>query len=335
MSTEQSLLRDLTAQSRSVVQVLLAWAKEDRGSAVADCSRDLTLFRDARVLHATYTRDDTISMLDAVTASARAAVTQCHEQLTLSVCELVRAVLAEADKQRVVLELEPLAALNARRSLTPAQLASQKLLVSSGGGSGGGPSGGGGGARLPALAPLDSAADTARQLQQANELVRKLRERLHAVEDQYSKVMDEKSRLTGANMYLGDQLASEEQRAAASAAAAALTRGAAAAAAAPVAAAPAPQPAATGAGADATALRRELDSLRESHARDVAALQKQVAALQKEQQGKLAESTQFQAMRKMLRDKTALVAKLRELLKPHNPAAAAAGDDDIAADDDD
>lgn len=315
------LTKGLTStESQQIVNTFIGWARDDRERAIADCSRDIALFREAQVARPTYTREETVAMLDSIAATVRATVTTSHEKFTESCALLCRAVLAEADMQRVLLTgVKTVEALNSRRNLSAAELATQRTLMSAPGGP-----------RPGALAPIGGdgggGGDLKLQLQQANDMIRNLREKLHLVEDQYRKVMDEKSRLQGANFYLGDQLLTEEQR---------VTKERQQAS--------ANSSAVTAAGQKtAAALQQELDAVKAQHTKDIDAHRKELMALNKkvndlvkEQQGKLGESGQFQSMKKMLREKTDQVKKLRDLLRPHNPAAAGADDDIEAAEDDD
>ena len=295
----------LTAESRGIINTFLTWAKSDRDGAVADCSRDVTMFRDGTIVQSTYTRAEAAALLDSVASTVRATVVSSHEKLTQSVAELMRCVLADADAQRVMLSVKPLDALNKHRAVSASELAAQKMLAS--------------GPQRSALVPMGGAGDAAKQLAQANDLIRSLREKLHAVEDRYRAVMDEQSRLVGKNHFLGDHLASEEQRLAQERQSLSATA----------------RDAATAGDKTVAQLQRDGAAAAAAHRDEVAALNKKVTDLTREQLGKLSESSQFQAMKTMLREKTARVKKLRDLLRPHNPAAAAGGDSDIATDDDD
>jgi uncharacterized phage infection (PIP) family protein YhgE len=302
--------------SRNIIAQLLGWSRAERDRVLRDSDLDIRTFRDGSLLAPMYAKHEVAQLLDGLAVSVRSSVGKAFDDLTVSVAELTRAVLAEADMQRVLLDsVNAVASLNRLRSLSAAELGDQRVALSALGPS-----------RSMALAPMDAGDDTSRQLQQANEQIRKMRERLNAMQDQYERVMQEKSQLQSDKFALGDQVAHGSQR---------LADAQASASAAQALLANAGQ-------RTAEQLRGDMAQLAQAHAATVQQLQAQVgqaraesAQLQRDMQAKLSQSSQFVAMKQLVAAKSQKVAQLRNALRRYDPVAAGGDDDDIEAEEDD
>ncbi|EPY33706.1 hypothetical protein STCU_02060 [Strigomonas culicis] len=102
------------------------------------------------------------------------------ESTAAAAAELMRAVLREADLQRLVLKVDSMAVLTNAGGVNAMGHHGRQLLS--------GPS-----SRLAPITMADAGGEAARQLAEANAEVRRLREKLHQVTDAYTKVMNSRS----------------------------------------------------------------------------------------------------------------------------------------------
>ena len=155
-----------------------------------------------------------------------------------------------------------------------------------------------------ALAPIGGGGDTTKQLAEAHEEIRRLNERMRAMTLQFETAMRDRSELNQNVMTMQDSMST-------------------------------------------MAVQQQQMSLQQQQAMEqqnnefraqIQAMQAQAIEAQKELAGKLAASTQFQTLKRMLNEKNDLCKNLRSTLARYDPAAAAAAggaDDDIEAEDDD
>jgi hypothetical protein len=160
------------------------------------------------------------------------------------------------------------------------------------------------GARGGALAPIGGGGDVqARQLAEAHEEIRRLNERMRAMTIQFENAMNAKSELNQNVLSMQDTMSNlqvqQEQM--------------------------------------SLQQQQQMEAQNNEFRAQIKTLQAQAVEAQRELTGKLAQSTQFQTLKRMLNEKNDLCKTLRDSLARYDPAAAAiaAGTDDIDAEDED
>ncbi|RNF21896.1 uncharacterized protein Tco025E_03226 [Trypanosoma conorhini] len=287
----------LSAESRSVLDRYLQWARLACDGLKRGVHLDAANHQVGNVLQETYTREELKEILRGHTAVLLHSLEARVEKFAGTSAELLCAVLRDADRQRVTIEVDVNAVLSASANAAPAATATattgaastgllldhERQLLS-------GPRG-----RLAPLTVADADGEASRQLAEGKEEIRRLQEKVHRLTDAYAQVMNTRSVDTEKLLSMHDALQSRDA---------------------------------------AAARQREQE---EGVHQSVEELRTALAAARRELNTRLNQSTQYQEVKKILAHKNEQIRMLRAQLARYDPAFLQTGDgaDDTIVEEDD
>lgn len=188
----------LTSESRTIIDSFFRWAKLSLDKFKRDLGVESSAYQSGNLLRPTYTRDEVVLMLNGQMTMLQGLVDTQMDGTTAASAELMRAVLREADRQRLVLQLDATAVLNNIGGVNAMGEHGRRLL--------GGPTG-----RLAPITLAEAGGEAARQLEEANNEVQRLRGKLQEITDAYTQVMSNRSSDTANLLSMRDAMDSKEQ----------------------------------------------------------------------------------------------------------------------------
>ncbi|KAK7198020.1 hypothetical protein NESM_000757400 [Novymonas esmeraldas] len=188
----------LTSESRTVVDSFFRWSRLSLDKFKRDLTVEASAFQSGNVWRETYTKAEVAQMLSGQLALLLGVVDTQMEGTTAASAELMRAVLREADLQRLVLHVDATAVLNNAGGVNAMGEHGRQLLS--------GPTG-----RLAPLTLAEAGGEAARQLSEANAEVRRLQAKLQQVTDAYTQVMGGRSSDTANLLSMQDAMNDKER----------------------------------------------------------------------------------------------------------------------------
>jgi DNA repair exonuclease SbcCD ATPase subunit len=285
------------ASTTAILNTYDGWAAQRTTRVTSELEFEGQSYRDSRLANDTaYGRAEVATMLSEQLRAVIGVAVKEQEALAASSRALVKTILAENDRQRVPVEIDATAALNQGTHISAIEAAEQRVAAK-------------GPARLGALPSLNSGDAQAKQLSEAHEEIRRLNERMRAMQQRFEEAMNDRSKLNQDVLSMQDTIGSiskEKEQ---------LTV------------------------AQQQQLQQQHAQMQQQNAMyrgEVQSMRQQLVDAQKELTGKLSQSTQFLTLKRMLNEKNDLAKQLRASLMRYDPAAAAiGGSDDIEAEDDD
>ena len=309
----------LSQASRVVLDSFESWGRIARDQASRDSDFEARTFLDNQLLSSStsgFNKSDVEAILRGQLQLLNSSQEKSSYNMINASAELCRAVLREADKYSVPLQIDAskiLADASSKGTYVSEQAGHQNSLLMQG------PKG-----KLAPLSAVETGGEAGKRLAEANAEIQRLHSKMAAMAQQMQSVMGDKSGMTDAMMNLQDNLGSEAARA--SALKRQLEEEAARKAATPAASAPITN---TVTKTVEVSSKQDQDTIR--------ALRKEIAQLNKDMSAKLNQSTQFINMKKILTEKNSQVKELRKRLMMYDPTFAASfgGDDDLIEEDSD
>ena len=204
------VLSGLSNESKSIIDAYLHWAKLRHDKFRRDLEYEANAFRTGNLLSQTYNRSEVEAVLTGQLEVLIHSLEKQHQFITNSSAELCRCVLYEADRNRIPLNVNAVECLQNATAVTAMEQHELRLL--------GGPKG-----KLAPLTTVETGGEAGRQLAEANEVIRTLNEKVRRLTDQYTALMQERSRYSSDVFTLQDSLqatqhaldaaATDEQRA--------------------------------------------------------------------------------------------------------------------------
>jgi leucine zipper transcription factor-like protein 1 len=280
----QALVEGLSPASRDFLQKYFFWAKKKRSLHVKDIEGEIYEYKTVSLLDDTYNKADVIDILNGLLAILKVTVEKDQKDTTHTFGEILRQALLQADKGGV--EIHPdIECLDNVGLIATIGLLEKNVTEGKGAL---GPIGGGVPKPKPGAMPLApiSAAPVAPAGPSEKELEleaenKRIQEKLQKIQQQYTTMMQEKTKLS-------QELASIKDSTEATAA---------------------------NASARALALEKEKEELKAAIERKDA----EIESGQKQLTGKLADSSQFKTLKKLLNQKTQQVKELRTKLEKYEP----------------
>ncbi|ESL08051.1 hypothetical protein TRSC58_04254 [Trypanosoma rangeli SC58] len=187
----------LSAESRTIIDQYVQWTRLACDGLKRGVHMDAASHQVGNILQETYTRDELKDILSGHTAVLLHSLDARIEKFAGSSAELLRAVLRDADRQRVTIKVDVNAVLNAAAAATSAATAAttttagaaatsllldhERQLIS-------GPCG-----RLAPLTVADAEGEAIQQLAEAKEEIRRLQEKVRRLADAYAEVVSMRS----------------------------------------------------------------------------------------------------------------------------------------------
>jgi hypothetical protein len=180
------------SSSQEVADTYVSWAKQTSDRFCGDLEFESKSFQASRVFEQPYNARDVQLLLDdqcaALVGSVKKDAAVSHE----AAANLMKAIMAEMDRQRVPISVDTMNALNAATSMSAVEKAEQALLQRKQN------------ASLAPLTAIDKGDSTAKQLVVANEEIRRLHKAQRDMQQQLSAVLSDKSQLAGSVHSLQD-----------------------------------------------------------------------------------------------------------------------------------
>lgn len=179
----QQHLSGLTDHSRQTIDQFYRWSQLSLDKFKRDLAVEASAFSTGNLLQnpgVAYSRDQVSALLHGQLAMLQSLVSVQVESTTDAAAELTRAVLRDADRQRVAVTVDANAVLNNAGGVSAMGAHGRQLLS--------GPTG-----RLAPISLEAAGGEAARQLSEANEEVRRLQRKLQQVTDAYAQVMSGRS----------------------------------------------------------------------------------------------------------------------------------------------
>lgn len=186
-------LSGLTTESRHIIQQFFQWSKLSLDKFKRELSVEASAFASGNLHGIHYHRDDVAHMLQGQLTFLQDLVNTQVDSSTAAAAEVMRAVLREADRQRLTLTVDTAAVLSNAGGVKAMERHGQQLLS--------GPTG-----RLAPLTLADASGEAGRQLQDANEEVRRLQKKLQTVTDAYTNLMAGRSEDTAQLLNMHDAM---------------------------------------------------------------------------------------------------------------------------------
>jgi leucine zipper transcription factor-like protein 1 len=303
----QGLVQGLGPEAQDVLQRYFFWAKKKRSLHLKDIEGEWAEFRHASLIDQTYNKADVGDLLTGLLAILKVTVDKDQRETTQAFAEVLRQVFAQAHAAGVALTLD-LGTLDNPTHMASVAFLERNVLEGKGALA---PLGGVATRAMPSahpLAPLTAAAaappppptdagPSEREKELEGELAR-MQDKLLRVQQQYTAMMHEKTRLA-------QDLAAAQSGTDASA-------------------------------ADAATRARALEAEAADLKAVVAGKDREIAAAQQQLTGKLADSSQFKTLKKLLAQRTQHVKELRTRLNKYEPDSAATTTlvEDSSSDDD-
>lgn len=194
-------LSGLTSESRATIDSFLRWSHLSLDKFKRDLAVEASAYQTGNLIHETYGKEDVRAMLQGQLFMLQGVVDTQMEGTTAASAELIRAVLREADRQRLPLYIDATGVLNNAGGVNAMGEHGRQLMS--------GPSG-----RLAPLTLADASTEAARQLADANAEVRRLQSKLQQVTDAYTQVMSGRSADTQQLLSMQDAMNDKERMAA-------------------------------------------------------------------------------------------------------------------------
>ena len=301
---------ELQPASAAVLSQYQAWGKQVQAKYHRDLEYSSSAYAEGRLFDGQYGRAEVDSILKQHFQTLQTEVQKNHEHAVDSTSQLLKVLLCECDRHRVPITFDPQQLLHSvsGTQVSALELAEANVLAR-----------GGGVAGKRGLAPL-SAADkgdqTAKQLQSAQDEIARLNEKCRNLQQAVSDAAAERSKAKESFLQVQDSVATYETELG--------------------------HARAMNAEELQATIQRQQQQLQAQQAqvqeaeRRAAGMGHELTQLQHDMQGRLAQSSQFQNLKRMMAEKNEQVRALRQALSRYDPSAAMGGDDDIeAADDDD
>jgi leucine zipper transcription factor-like protein 1 len=194
-------LSGLTSESRAIIDNFFRWSKLSLDKFKRDLTVEASAFQSGNLWRPTYTKDEVTQMLNGQLAMLLGVVDTQVESTAAASAELIRAVLRQADLQRLTLTVDTMAVLNNAGGVNAMGEHGRQLMS--------GPTG-----RLAPLTLAEAGGEAARQLAEANAEVRRLQGKLQQVTDAYTQVMSGRSSDTANLLSMQDAMNDKERLAA-------------------------------------------------------------------------------------------------------------------------
>ncbi|RNE98158.1 hypothetical protein TraAM80_08936 [Trypanosoma rangeli] len=287
----------LSTESRTIIDHYLQWTRLACDGLKRGVHLDAASHQVGNILQETYTKDELKDILSGHTALLLHSLDARIEKFAGSSAELLRAVLRDADRQRVTIKVDVDAVLNAAAaaSAAPATSAATATTTTTAGAAAtsllldherqllSGPCG-----RLAPLTVADAEGEAIRQLAEAKEEIHRLQEKVRCLADAYAQVMSMRSVDTTTLLSMSDALQLRNVAAAAA-----------------------------GKKEQDEALNQSVDELRMA-----------LASARLELNTRLNQSTQYQDMKRILTHKNKQIRTLRAHLAEYDPAFLQKDNDD-------
>lgn len=194
-------LSGLTSESRNVIDGFFRWSRLSLDKFKRDLTVEAGAFQSGNLWRESYAKAEVAQMLNGQLALLLGVVDTQMEGTTAASAELMRAVLREADRQRLVLSIDATTVLNNAGGVNAMGEHGRQLMS--------GPTG-----RLVPLTLAEAGGEAARQLAEANAEVRRLQSKLQQVTDAYTQVMSGRSSDTANLLSMQDAMNDKERLAA-------------------------------------------------------------------------------------------------------------------------
>ncbi|CAG9568818.1 conserved hypothetical protein [Leishmania major strain Friedlin] len=194
-------LAGLTTGSRNVIDDFFRWSRLSLDKFKRDLTVEASAFQAGNLWREQYTKAEVAQMLNGQLALMLGVVDTQMEGTTAASAELMRAVLREADRQRVTLDIDVKSVLNNAGGVNAMGEHGRQLMS--------GPTG-----RLAPLTVEEASGEAARQLAEANAEVKRLQAKLQQVTDAYTQVMRGRSSDTENLLSMQDAMNDKERLAA-------------------------------------------------------------------------------------------------------------------------
>eukprot|EP01004_Peranema_trichophorum_P005839 NODE_4683_length_1130_cov_103.683217_g4155_i0.p1 GENE.NODE_4683_length_1130_cov_103.683217_g4155_i0~~NODE_4683_length_1130_cov_103.683217_g4155_i0.p1 ORF type:complete len:299 (+),score=77.45 NODE_4683_length_1130_cov_103.683217_g4155_i0:77-973(+) len=282
---EEDLLKTLSQESKDTFQKYFTWAKRKRTLHIKDVEREFAEFKNASLIDDTYNRADVIGLLNDLLAILKVTIDKEQKDTDQAFAEVIRQFLTASESQQVSLHLD-LAQLDNPVALGRAYGLEKAL-----------------GDKLPglslaaplsakpkpsALAPISATpvptgpSEREKELEEERE---RLTEKLNKIQQQYTTMMQEKSKLNQELLKMKELSQSTVS-------------------------------------SDALKVKG-LEQIIEELKSQLDLKETELSTTQKEFTGKLSESQQFRTLKKLLAQKTQHVKTLRDKLSKYEPEGAA------------
>ena len=192
------LYAGLTNESRAILEAYLQWGRLRLEKFSRDLSYETQAYADGNLLQASYSPGDVTQVLRGQVSMINASLEKQLAFVNHASAALMRAVLYEADRHRIPLEVNAPEVLGNTGAQTAVEQHEQRLV--------GGPRG-----KLAPLSAVDMGGEAGRQLAEANDEIRRLNDKVRKMTDQLTSVMNEKSGLVSEIHGLKDQLVKTNQ----------------------------------------------------------------------------------------------------------------------------
>ncbi|KAG5486684.1 hypothetical protein LSCM1_07937 [Leishmania martiniquensis] len=194
-------LSGLSSASRNIIDDFFRWSRLSIDKFKRDLTLEASAFQSGNLLREQYTKSEVSQMLNGQLALMVGVMDTEMNGTSAASAELMRAVLREADRQRLELSIDVKAVLNNVGGVNAMEEHGRKLLS--------GPTG-----RLAPLTLEEAGGEAARQLAEANTEVRRLQRKLQQVTDAYTRVMSGRSADTANLLSMQDAMNDKERLAA-------------------------------------------------------------------------------------------------------------------------
>ncbi|GET85886.1 hypothetical protein, conserved [Leishmania tarentolae] len=194
-------LAGLTAESRNVIDNFFRWSRLSLDKFKRDLTVEASAFQSGYLWREDFTKEVVAQMLNGQLALMLGLVDTQMESTTATSAELMRAVLREADRQRLTLDIDVKSVLNNAGGVNAMGEHGRQLLS--------GPTG-----RLAPLTVEAASGEVAQQLAEANAEVKRLQAKLQQVTDAYTRVMKGRSSDTENLLSMQDAMNDKERLAA-------------------------------------------------------------------------------------------------------------------------
>lgn len=184
-----------------ILNTYAGWAAQQSSRSTKDLNYEGNSYRDTRLGgDTTFSRAEVAEIMNGQLQAVVGAALKAQEGIASGSRDLIKAILAENDRQRVAVEIDAAAILNAGgKPLSAVELAEQRLASK-------------GSMKLGALPSLNSSEAQAKQLVEAHEEIRRLNERMRAMTAQYEQAMQAKSAASEQALQMQDTVAGLQQQ---------------------------------------------------------------------------------------------------------------------------
>ena len=189
----------LSNESRKIIESYLGWSKSQRDSFGRDLDFETRSFGDAQVLDNTYSREEVNGLLRNHMELLKACMEKEAHSRAIASAQLIRAVVLEADKNRVQITVDAAQVLSNLGGQSELEKAESRMFNSKG--------------RLAPLSGIDTGNETAKQLIQAHEEIRGLNDKLRKAQEQFAAAMADRSNLYQETSRVQQQMSEAERQA--------------------------------------------------------------------------------------------------------------------------